>query len=153
MSRAEHTIAIRRPAGVVFAYLTDPDNSPLWQPSVVEVRRLADGPLVVGSRFAEVRRLLGRGFESVFEVTRLEPPHRSAVRVVEGPVAGHASYALREVPDGTELRLAYQMDAAGYFRVAEQLVTRLLVREFEASLGHLKDLLEARVGGASPSRG
>ncbi|WP_052667288.1 SRPBCC family protein [Nitriliruptor alkaliphilus] len=153
MSRAEHTITIRRPAGEVFAFITDPANTPLWQPSVVDVRRLTDAPIVAGSRFVEVRRLLGRSVESVFEVTDLDPPHRSAVTVVDGPITGHASYALREIPDGTELRFAYQMDAAGVFKVAEQLVTRLLVREFDASLGHLKDLLEARIGGATPSPG
>jgi uncharacterized protein YndB with AHSA1/START domain len=146
MSRAEHTIAIRRPTAEVFAWITDPDNTPLWQPALVEVRRLTDGPIRVGWRFTEVRRLLGRSIGSVFEVTELDPPHRSAVTVVDGPVAGEASYVLREIPDGTELRFAYQLDAAGFLRVAEQLVTRLVVREFEASLGHLKDLLEARVG-------
>jgi carbon monoxide dehydrogenase subunit G len=146
MSRAEHTIAIRRPTAAVFAFLTDPHNTMLWQPSVVEVRRQTEGPLEVGSRFVDVRRLLGRSFESTFEVTELAPPYRSAVEVVEGPVAGRASYALRDIPGGAEVRLAYQMDAAGFFKVAEQLITRLLAREFEASLGHLKDLLEARVG-------
>lgn len=146
MSRAEHTIVIRRPAAGVFAFITDPDRTPLWQPSLVDVQRRTEGPIAVGSRFAEVRRLLGRSIESVFEVTELDPPRRSAVTIVEGPVAGHASYTLREIREGTELRFSYQMDVAGFLRVAEQLVTRLLVREFEASLGHLKDLLEARVG-------
>ena len=146
MSRAEHTISIRRPAADVFAFVTDPDKTLLWQPSVIEVVREDAGSLTVGSRFTEVRRLLGTSLRSTFEVTELSAPHRSGVEVVEGPVAARASYSLRDTPEGTELRLAYQMDAAGFLRVAEQLATRVVVREFEASLGHLKDVLESRVG-------
>jgi uncharacterized protein YndB with AHSA1/START domain len=146
VTRAEHTIEIRRPIGDVFGFLTDPRNTVLWQPAVIEARRLTEEPIAVGSRFVYVRRLLGTDIPSTLEVTELVPPRRSAVRIVDGPVTGEGSYTLREVPGATELRLAYHLEAAGFLRVAEQLVTRVLVREFEASLGHLKDLLEARVG-------
>ncbi len=145
MSRAEHTVVTRRPPQEVFAFLTDPDNQVLWQTSVLAVERETEGPIVVGSRFSDVRRFLGRSFTSTLEVTELTPPVRSAVRVVDGPVAGEASYELREVAGGTQIRFAYRMDAAGFYRLAEQVVTRVIVREFEASLGNLKDLLEARI--------
>lgn len=145
MSRAEHTVVIKRRPEEVFAFLTDPDNTTLWQPTVIEVRRPSDDPVTVGSRFVDVRRLLGKSFESTLEVTELAPARRSAVKVVEGPVQGEASYDLRDVPGGTEVRFAYRMDAAGFYKIAEHVVTRVIVREFEANLGHLKDLLEMRI--------
>lgn len=145
MSRAEHTVTIKRPPEEVFAFLTDPGNTPLWQPSVTDVRCPGDGPPAVGSRFEDTRRFLGKSFDSTFEVTEMHAPTRSAVRVVDGPVQGEASYDLRPVPGGTEVRFAYRMDAAGFYKVAEQVITRVIVREFEANLGHLKDLLEARI--------
>jgi carbon monoxide dehydrogenase subunit G len=145
MSRAEHTVTIRRRPDQVFAFLTDPDNTPMWQATVLEVERLSDSPIAVGSRFVDVRRFLGKSFTSTFEVVELDAPRRSAVEVVEGPVQGEASYDLREVPGGTEVRFAYRMDAAGFYKLAEHLITRVIVRDFEASLGHLKDLLEMQV--------
>lgn len=144
MSRAEHTVVIERPPAEVFAFLTDLERLPMWQSTLLEAVALSDGPLAVGSRFRDVRRFLGVRFESIIEVVRFDPPGSAAVRVVEGPVGGQGSYELRPFGTGTQVRFAYQLDAAGFFRLTELVATRLIVREFESNLGHLRDLLEAR---------
>jgi hypothetical protein len=52
-------------------------------------------------------------------------------------------YALDRVDRATRLTATGELDAHGFFKVAEPVFARVAGRELEASLGNLKDLLEA----------
>ncbi len=46
MATHQHTVEIERPIAEVFAFVTEPENYPKWQPSLLEVRphATASGP-------------------------------------------------------------------------------------------------------------
>src|SRR5687767_14137854 len=84
--RFEHTLMIDRPPDAVFALLTDTERLAEWQPTTVEVRRSASGPLSRGERFGEVHKAMGRKMESTFEVAEYEPGRLFALHAVDGPM-------------------------------------------------------------------
>jgi uncharacterized membrane protein len=143
MTRIERSIVIDRPADEVFDFTHDLKNNPLWQTTLVEIQPLSDGPMRVGSRWREVRTFLGKRIESELELTEYEPKTRSAVRMVSGPVPFSGSYLFEPVGGGTKFAVTGELDAHGFFKLAEPVFARITGRELESNLGHLKDLLEA----------
>ena len=49
MVAVEKMITINRPVEEVFAYVSDLQNSPLWQKGLLEARRITEGPLGLGT--------------------------------------------------------------------------------------------------------
>ena len=143
MTRIERSTVIDRPVDEVFGFTHDLDKNPLWQTTIVEIEPLTEGPLRVGSQWREVRRFLGKRIETVLELTEYEPNKRSAVKMVSGPVPLSGSYEYESADGGTKFTVAGELDAHGFFKLAEPVFARITGRELEANLGHLKDLLEA----------
>ena len=54
------------------------DNHPRWESEVLEIRRLDEGPVNVGSRAVMVRSERGRTNETEYSVTEFSPPTRIA---------------------------------------------------------------------------
>jgi uncharacterized protein YndB with AHSA1/START domain len=143
VSRIERSVVIERPIQEVFDFVHDPAKDALWQTTLLESHPLDEGPLRAGSRVREVRRFLGIRLETSWEVTEYEPPTRSAIKSTSGPVSFSGGYALESLDGGTRFTVRGDLDAHGFFKLAEPVFARMATRELEANLGHLKDLLEA----------
>jgi uncharacterized protein YndB with AHSA1/START domain len=139
---AEKSIVIERPLADVFAYVGDQRNAPRWQPGLVEVRRLTDGPPGVGTRHTFVRSFVGRRLEANNEYTAYEPDRKITFRTTSGPMPLEASYLFVAVPEGTHLTSTIDMNATGFVGLAEPLIARSLRREMDAAFLALKDVLE-----------
>ncbi len=146
MTRIEKSVLIDRPVEDVWEYVHDPANDAVWQTSIVETRHEGGPAMDVGTRIVEVRRFLGRRFETAWEVSEFDPPRRSAVRSVSGPIPFAGSYLLEPVDGRTRFTLRMDTEAHGFFKLAEPVFGRMAGREMEANLGHLKDALEAGAG-------
>ncbi len=140
MTKIEFSIDVQRPVDEVFAYLTDPANLPEWQSSAIEGR--LEGPMAKGVRFVEVRKFLGRRFESTLEVTEYDAPRRFAFRVVSGPVPFRAEHVLEPNDGGTRLSVVGEGESAGFFKVAEPLVIRQVERQTKNDFETFRDVLE-----------
>jgi hypothetical protein len=147
MTTIRHTVTIGRPVEVVWDYLMDIRNDPVWSPHVVGVGRGAGEPVEIGLDFEETYKFLGVELPLTFTVTEHEPCRRSAVRVLDGPVPGQGSYDLTPVNGGTRLTMTVETkDAHGFFRLAEPVFRRMARREFSTSAAQLKDILETDRG-------
>jgi carbon monoxide dehydrogenase subunit G len=138
-------IHIRRPVEDVWAYLVDVANTPVWNPMFEQQEVVGGGPMMLGSRFRNVARMLGRRIEAEAEVTRWDPPHASSIRTVGGPIDATGAYLLLEEDGGT--RFVWEMDAAtglgGVFgRMADSVVMRRSASTLREGLGNLRNLLE-----------
>lgn len=142
MSKIERTVVISRPIGQVFEFVHEPTHDPSWQTTLIESTKLEDGPLRVGSQVRERRRFLGIQVEMTKEITEYEPPRRSAFKHVAGGAPMSGEYQLEPVDGGTRLTATGYVEPRGFFQWAEPLFASMAGRELEASLGHLKDLLE-----------
>src|SRR5690349_15039932 len=66
-------------------------NHPLWDPAIVELRKLSDGPMAQGTRGIEARNFGGRQ-AAEFVVTRLEPRSAFGFSNTTGPFALERNY-------------------------------------------------------------
>jgi uncharacterized protein YndB with AHSA1/START domain len=143
MTTITETVLIQRRPEDVFDFVTDPTKTALWQTTIDESRQITQGPMAVGTRATDVRRFLGRRIESQWEVVEHDPPRRSAIRGISGPIPFTGTYTLEPVAGATRLTCSVELDAHGFFKLAEPIFAGIARRELRSNLGHLKDLLEA----------
>ena len=143
MTRIEHSVVIERPVEDVWAYVSDPTNNTVWQGPVIEVR--SKPTIEIGTEVTEVMKFLGRHVETTWVVTEHEPMRRSAVRTSSGPVPMRGGYLLEPVDGGTRFTMDTDMEAHGFFKLAEPVFARMARREAVSSCETLKELLEAGI--------
>lgn len=143
MSKIERRIVIDRPVDEVFRFVHEPRNDAAWQTTLIESTQLDDGPLGLGTQLRERRRFLGMQVEMTKEITEYEPPTRSAFKMVAGGAPMSGEYRLDAIEGSTRLTATGYVEARGFFKIAEPVFASMAGRELEASLGHLKELLEA----------
>lgn len=123
------------------------DHVARWNPKIVEVAKLTEGPVAVGTRVREVQLIRGKRQTHVFEVIELAAPHRFALRGLPGADTAEthflAAYDIGADPAGTRLGHHLELDwQSGWFRYAPVLVRHFLRRELEASIRMLKSEVE-----------
>jgi carbon monoxide dehydrogenase subunit G len=138
--RVELTLEIERSPHEVFDRLVDIDRVPEWQSSAV--RSHADGPMRVGARVHEARRLLGREAHSELEVCAFDPPRHFALRTVSGPVKVDVDHELEAQRNGTVLHVVAEADPGSILRLAKPVLARQAEHELRTDFGRLKELLE-----------
>ncbi len=141
--REEHSVVIERPVEEVFAFAADPNNDALWLSSTLETEQTSEGPVGVGAAFRNTTKFLGRRFDTTYEVTESEPPHKRCFRVTSGPIPGEVCYLFEPADGSTRFTQNFEADVGGFFRLAEPLVARAIRRQMATDMATLKDLLEA----------
>jgi uncharacterized protein YndB with AHSA1/START domain len=140
--RFENKVTIGRSPAEVFAYLADFENVPTWNYAIVETRTLSEGPVRVGTRYRQVRKL-PRPSEESFQVTELEPETRLSVEGTFGPFPGRFSYFLEAVAEGTRVTNVVELKPSGVLKLVGGLATSRLRSAVGANLDKLKELLES----------
>ena len=149
MIKNEKSIIIQRPIEEVFAFVSDLQNATQWQSGVLEVRRVTEGPLGIGTQFAFVRKFMGRKMEAISEFVAYEPNSKVVFKNNSGPMDFENSYLFEATDEDTRLTSILEMQPKGFISLAEPLIDAGLKREMETAFGDLKDLLESRVPAAS----
>ena len=139
----EKTIEIERPSAAVFGFVSDQLNAPTWQKGLLEVHRLTEGPVGVGTRHTFVRKIAGRRMEAENEYYRYEPDHDVAFRF-SGPPPGAGSYHVDALtPTRTRLTTAVEMLPSGLAKLTLPVMKVVLTRQVRSNLETLKKLLES----------
>jgi carbon monoxide dehydrogenase subunit G len=141
MIRAEVELEIERPAQQVFERLVDVERLPEWQSSAVRCH--VEGPMGLGARVHETRRLLGREAQTELEVAAFDPPRRLTLHTVHGPVKVDVDHLLESRGNGTLLRVVAEADPGTMLGLAKPLLRRQAEHELRADFEHLKQLLES----------
>jgi uncharacterized membrane protein len=143
MIKAGTSVIINRPVEAVFAFVSNPENSPKWGSGILEVEITSAGVDGVGATARTRRQFPGKQVEFQWQVTAYEPNRLMVVKSTSGPLSMQARYDFEPMPDHkTRLRFALQGKAGGFFKLAESLVSRQAQKELEADFLRLKDLLE-----------
>jgi carbon monoxide dehydrogenase subunit G len=145
----EESVLISRPCQEVFDFFNETSNIPVWDSSVIQAEQLGDGPVKLGTRFTGTSKIMGRRFDWTTENIEFEPPSKTVIRSVEGPMDFTISYILE--PEGNGTRLTYRIDAGsglgGVFgKLADSFVQRAHGRTVRANLETLADLLAEHPG-------
>lgn len=144
MIDVDDSIAIACPVEVVFDFVADQRNAPLWQDGLTVVRRITDGPMGVGTKHQASRKFLGRTMELTNEYVEYQPNKTVAFTGVSGPTRFTTSYQVEPTTDGTKVTCRMRMDNRGLFKLADPVIAASLRRDFAANFRKLKSLLESR---------
>jgi hypothetical protein len=142
MATFEGSVTVWRPREAVFAFLMAAENNMRWQPTLVDSCAVTGGPLGVGWRFRECRRVFGRHVVAEFEVQRYEPPRFCEILAVSGLPPIRASYRLRVVGAGTLVTAAGEVPDHLLGRLAGCVGAHTARREVARNLQRLRDVLE-----------
>jgi uncharacterized membrane protein len=145
MVKHELSIIIQRPVSEVFAFVSDLTNGPQWQTGLVESRNQTKGLLGVGTKFASVRKFLGRKIEGLVEITEYEPNSKFVIKSASGMAPFEETYLFEPTSNGTKLSTVFKLHTSGLMGLAEPMIVGGLKREMDADFGDLKDILESRM--------
>lgn len=138
-------IDVDRPAEEVFAYATDPGRFSEWQKGVVSGHMESNGTTQVGDRCVSTRRIGFAERPSTSTVTLFDPPHRWAVRGIDGPIRAMVDVSVEPRSDSSaHLTIALEFEGHGIGRLlVPLLVTREAQREMPINVANLKQRLES----------
>ncbi|MDJ0961494.1 MAG: SRPBCC family protein [Acidimicrobiia bacterium] len=140
--RVVNEIVIDRPPDVVFAYIADVANNPLWQRGMREAHFTSGPPLRVGSTYAQVATFVGRRIESRFAIVEYEPGRlvKGSTTVSPFPI----TFTRIVDPEGGGSRVTAIVEGRpdGLFALASPLVRRMVKASVARDYDNLKRLLE-----------
>jgi uncharacterized protein YndB with AHSA1/START domain len=140
------SVEINRPPAEVFAYLDEVERHGEWQPDIVSSKKETEGPVGVGTRVTNVRRVPGGRRPITYEITEHDPPRRSVFRGVNGPVRPEGTVTVEPLDDGTRSRVSLQFDLVGHGLIGKlfaPLARRQASRTVPRDQQNLKQRLES----------
>jgi uncharacterized protein YndB with AHSA1/START domain len=143
MTTVETSVVINRPTDEIFTFVVDPNNTAQWAGPVVEARQTSEGPVGLGTTSTRVTQFLGRTMEATYEIIEYEPNSYYKDKMTSGPVPINGRISFEPVDDGTKVTIQGEIEAAGFFKLAEPILSRMARRQTETDAQTLKDLLEA----------
>ena len=133
---------IDKPMKDVFAFVANPNNMSKWNSAVVSLEQVTPGAVGVGSKFKSVGEMMGRRIEGEMQITAYEPDSKCGFQVNAGPMQVNLSLAFKTVGTGTKVSLNAQGNPAGFFKLAEGLMSGRVKAMMEENLARLKSVLE-----------
>lgn len=151
---AKARILIERPPAEIFRYLGDGffENYPKWSPEVIELERITDGALKLGTIARQVRIDQGRRTETRFTINVYERDKRLGFAGVTDPF--RCTYELREINSGKSAELIFTFELSEiqiFMRPFEKLIRVVVQEGAERTVRNLKQLTEAGKQAAASS--
>jgi carbon monoxide dehydrogenase subunit G len=138
----ETSIFINCPSQEVWDFISNPANNSQWSSSNESAEWTSEGPPGVGSTQRDVSKVLGRRIESTSEITAWNPPKEFCQKSTSGPFPWESTWKLEPKEDGTQITVHTRAEVGGFFKIAEGLVVKQLVKLVETNIQALKPLLE-----------
>ena len=143
MGRVQNSVHIARPVGDVFAYVTDPTNSPKWN-STVLASSASETPVDVGTTIRSRVRFLGRTSDLDATVREFKPNTRFVTESLK-PYRYVLIWTFSPENGGTRVVRAGDIDFRGPLKFLSPILIRPIARRTDqASLERMKSLLESR---------
>lgn len=135
-------IRINRPVEDVFDTVADERNEPRYNPLMVRVDKVTDGPIGVGTRFRAVHTGRRKPVEMIVELSRFDRPCRlsSVTTMSWGRVRGTLDF--RPDHGGTRMGWTWELDANRPIRMVGPLIAAVGRRAERACWEGLKKYLE-----------
>lgn len=142
MITVEKSIHINKPVEEVFAYTSNYENATDWQGGVESVEVEGDANMV-GGKYTEVRKFLGREMKTTLVITEFERNARWAAKALSGPVPYEVTTTFKSVDGGTHLTTHIEGEPSGFFKLAQGAVQSQLDKSLEEDMQRLKEKVEA----------
>jgi hypothetical protein len=134
---------ISRPIGLVFDFMSKPENDFQWQYGTLNSSANDEGLSQAGTFFQSIGHLMGRRNLSTFEVTEYEPNRKFGFKSLTGPLQSYTSYTFERIKDMTKVNMSTQANVVDFFKMEENHVEKNMRKQGRENLALLKNLLEA----------
>jgi uncharacterized protein YndB with AHSA1/START domain len=140
-----HSVEINRRPEDVFRYLDEVERHGEWQTEITSAHKETDGPVGVGTRVRETRKVGGREQDSSYEITEHDPPRTSSFKGLGGPVRAVGTVTVEPIGDGSGARVTinFNLEGYGFGKLIAPLARRQARRQIPGYQQNLKDKLEA----------
>jgi uncharacterized protein YndB with AHSA1/START domain len=138
MAVIESSTLIKRSPEDVFDYLVDLRNELEWNPSVVSMKKLTDGPIGVGTRYLAKWKQSQR---IEVECVAFDRPHRWTY-TNGGPVAVTFTGTLTPHQTGTRFVASFDARPHGWMRLVFPVFLLVMTRQERANMVSIRRTLE-----------
>jgi Polyketide cyclase / dehydrase and lipid transport len=147
VARVNGEIVIHRPVEEVFDFVADERNEPRYNPRMVHVELISEGPIGLGARFRTELETRGRTMPMVVEFTGYERPSKLSSVTRSSMMETEGALTFESVATGTLMRWSWDVRPRGVFKLMRPVVGLIGRRQEQRIWGNLKRLLEARPAG------
>ncbi|MEZ4520192.1 MAG: SRPBCC family protein [Thermomicrobiales bacterium] len=142
MVTVTRSVKISRPAGDVYAFVSNYENDLIWRENVVEMEQTPRNVSDVGTTTREVLKSFGMNVETTAEVTGCEPGRRIDFRSTSGPVPVTGFRQVEADDSGATFTYHLEMEPAGVYRLLAPMMSRSFNEQVDKDLDKLKVVLE-----------
>jgi len=144
MAHAEGNTTISRPSRIVFDFVLDGMNNPLWRPAVIDIERVPGKPSGVGAVFKQgLKGPGGRRIDGDYEIIESRPNELIKFQVIAGPARPAGIYRFEDLGDSTRMTFILDYETKGLAKLMDPMITRTMQSEV-ATLSNLKAYLESQ---------
>ena len=142
MARVRGEILINRPVALVFDYVADQHNEPIYNPRMLRSEKITDGPIGVGTRFRATARSGRRVVEMLIAITQYDRPRRLGSRTTMSSVDVNGGLTFEPVDGATRMSWSWEVSPRGPLRLLGPLVAHLGRRQEQTIWSGLRTQLE-----------
>ena len=142
MAHAEGKIIIDRPVQLVFDFILDGSNNPLWRPSVVDIKPLAEKPYGIGSAFKQGLKGPGGRIDGDYQIAECQPNQVIEFQVTAGPARPTGTYHFESDGKTTTVTFVLDFQPKGLAKLMEPMIQSSMKSEV-GTLANLKAYLES----------
>jgi hypothetical protein len=141
MLTIERSVVINRPIEQVFTFVANFENEPLYNPSLLSMRKTSPGPIGLGTTWQEVVRLAGAHDRTV---TVYESDQTLVYQNDRRPFPVEITFRFASVPNGTLLTASPTIELGGVFKLGAPMFRLLLPTLVERIVSAIKKVLKAQ---------
>jgi len=139
------SVDINRPQTEVFDYLDQLDRHAEWQEALTSVRLAGEGPVGVGTRAIETRKVPGGEREMSYELTAHNPPTTSSWKGLDGPVRPNGTVTVEALDEArSRVTVTLDMEGHGFGKLLLPFVKAQARKQIPVDQAKLKEILESR---------
>jgi uncharacterized protein YndB with AHSA1/START domain len=143
VSKITGEILIDRPIDMVFDFVADERNEPLYNSALLHSDKVTDGPVGVGTRFLATHKSVGRPVEMSVDITAYDRPRRMASRTTMSWSDVEGELTFESSGNATTMRWAWDVRPKGMVNLIRPLLGVVGRRSERACWEGLKRYLES----------
>src|SRR5687768_15572536 len=128
--KGELHIDVARTVEDVFDFLADIRNERSWNPRIVTIDKVSEGPIAAGTKFRGMYAGLG---ELTTELLVFERPHRFSFRSTGPRMHIKGQFVLAPSPIGTTIDLEAELTPQSFFRLLAPLMAPTIRKQNQAA--------------------
>jgi carbon monoxide dehydrogenase subunit G len=135
-------IVVERPVESVFAFVSDPANTPRYQPDIVSTRVETPGPVRRGTRFNETMKMGPWKLDSSCEVVEHERPRLVTFAATGRTLHYRCHFTFEPAPQGTRIRIVGAAQLQGWWRLMEPMMRAGMRKAVPQQLARMRACLQ-----------